>query len=176
MANWVDLDPLNLLAGKPLVQAQTLAFWENPTALAEAASGAPKIADKTLLASGNPITISTLDDYSGMFINGYLPSIASTGRYVNVTLDIEFSTDGSTFSGPFSFITVIIAAGKNSYEISFTSFVDFSTGIVKTAATGANISSITMTGSSDAITDIRVSSPSYSLAILAVPQGGESAS
>ena len=40
---WVELDPDQLVAGKPLPASTALAFFENVKALAEGASGAPRI-------------------------------------------------------------------------------------------------------------------------------------
>ena len=40
---WTTLDTNNLLAGEPLVEQETLAFYENPIAIADGAAGAPRI-------------------------------------------------------------------------------------------------------------------------------------
>jgi hypothetical protein len=40
---WTTLNTNNLLAGEPLVEQETLAFYENPIAIAEGAAGAPLI-------------------------------------------------------------------------------------------------------------------------------------
>lgn len=43
MASWTDQDTNSLLAGEPWTTSKALAVFENPVALAEGASGAPKI-------------------------------------------------------------------------------------------------------------------------------------
>jgi hypothetical protein len=40
---WTTLNTNNLLAGEPLVEQETLAFYENPIAIADGAAGAPRI-------------------------------------------------------------------------------------------------------------------------------------
>jgi len=43
---WTTLDTNNLLAGEPLVEQETLAFYENVIAVAEGAAGAPRLYGK----------------------------------------------------------------------------------------------------------------------------------
>ena len=43
MADWTELDTDTLLPGEPLTSAKALAFYENPIAMAEGASGAPSL-------------------------------------------------------------------------------------------------------------------------------------
>ena len=43
MADWTDQDTDSLLPGEPWTSAKALAAFENPVALAEGATGAPKI-------------------------------------------------------------------------------------------------------------------------------------
>ena len=43
MASWTDQDTDSLLPGEPWTSAKALAAFENPVALAEGATGAPKI-------------------------------------------------------------------------------------------------------------------------------------
>lgn len=48
MASWTDQDTDSLLPGEPWTSAKALAAFENPVALAEGASGAPKIQAEAL--------------------------------------------------------------------------------------------------------------------------------
>lgn len=48
MASWTDQSTDSLLPGEPWTSAKALAAFENPTALAEGASGAPKIQAEAL--------------------------------------------------------------------------------------------------------------------------------
>jgi hypothetical protein len=48
MASWTDQDTDSLLPGEPWTSAKALACFENPAAIAEGASGAPKIQAEAL--------------------------------------------------------------------------------------------------------------------------------
>ena len=48
MADWTDQDTDSLLPGEPWTSAKALAAFENPVALAEGATGAPKIQAEAL--------------------------------------------------------------------------------------------------------------------------------
>lgn len=48
MASWTNQSTSSLLPGEPWTSAKALAAFENPTALAEGASGAPKIQEAAM--------------------------------------------------------------------------------------------------------------------------------
>ena len=73
MADWTQLDTNSLLPGEPLTSAKALAFFENPIALAEAATDAPKIATKNLSgAGGGTLRFGGLSTFGGarFFLTG----------------------------------------------------------------------------------------------------------
>ena len=67
MADYNKIDTNGLLPGEPVTSAKMLALNENPTAIAEGATNAPKIASKNMFLSGNRETLrfSGLSDFSG---------------------------------------------------------------------------------------------------------------
>jgi len=89
MADWTQLDTNGLLPGEPVTSAKALAFFENPIALAEAATDAPKIATKNLSGSGGgTLRFGGLSTFGGarFFLTG--AETSSNGS----TLSINSST------------------------------------------------------------------------------------
>lgn len=70
MASWTTQDPNSLLPGEPWTSAKALAAFENPTALAEGASGAPKVRTAALKppTSGSTV-IRTLKGFSASYVS-----------------------------------------------------------------------------------------------------------
>ena len=67
MTDWVTPDTGNLLPGDPLTSAKVLFLAQNPIALAEGATGAPKIADK-IIGGRSTTTFSGISAFSGVII------------------------------------------------------------------------------------------------------------
>lgn len=197
---WVEQD-LNLrLAGQPWTSAKAIADVENLDAVAAQEAGAPKIADKTVYDTGtNEVVVSDLDDFLGVWIKGEVSDSKSSTR--NYSLEIAYSTDGgSTFSTEQSLISfTYVDIGANPEDIHvgiiFDLFIDFATGdfkiIGQSTGTRENNAPIrpvaggntgTLSGGSDAITDIKIIGDSAGVGnfdtfhLLSNPQGGESAS
>ena len=133
MADWTELDTNGLLPGEPLTSAKALAFFENPTAMAEGAVNAPKVVSGALdmLAElGTETTAYTnLDRVNKILIDARLfwesGSGSSFGRYRTST------NNGSTYSGyttltaisessrPLIFKRVILSLGPSINAIQF---------------------------------------------------------
>ena len=65
MASWTNQSTSSLLPGEPWTSAKALAAFENPTALAEGASGAPKVRTAALQPpTGGSTPIRRLKDFS----------------------------------------------------------------------------------------------------------------
>lgn len=146
---------------------------DNPIALAEGASGAPKIADKTFFVSGSfSATTAGFDPFSGVWVDASQQYVSA-----NSALQISFSDNGSTFYG-----TTSIASVDSSTTLSMVrAFFDFATGDYKWVGTGSgSISgSGTVAGLSLAVTHVRITFSSgggANGAAILNPQGGESSS
>jgi len=112
MAAWTELNPNNLLQGEPLVEEETLAFWENPIAQAEGAPGAPRNAARATAfstylehktASGNA---SELTEWTGLdplaiaqVVTSWFASNNDSGGNIGVTTRIRGSADGGVTWG-----------------------------------------------------------------------------
>ncbi|MGB1215392.1 MAG: hypothetical protein ACPG4X_18630 [Pikeienuella sp.] len=149
------------------------ALRDNPIAIAEQASGAPKFASKSKQVNAGASTdvdITGLDDFSGVWLHCHFSTTSGTPN-----VDVEISTDGTTFTGTTLLISMVSPASASA-----TVYLDFATGSLKSAilnngaATGA---SQTIPGASLSIVSVRFKAAAgLSVAVLAEPNGGESAS
>jgi hypothetical protein len=98
MASWTNQSTSSLLPGEPWTSAKALAAFENPTALAEGAAGAP------ILSTGwhghNAVTVG--DGNTGLFYNGAsltfveCPNFADGYEYRILGREITFTPSTST--------------------------------------------------------------------------------
>ena len=104
---WTTLDLNNLLAGEPLIEAEVLALYENPIAIAEGAPGAPRVVPKALAysffpyveASGSTIIeYSDLDPLTFVFFDIYTVPSGTSSRFHQLRVS---SDGGNTFSAWF---------------------------------------------------------------------------
>ena len=67
MADWTELDTNGLLPGEPLTSAKALAFFENPVAITEGATGAPRNTLKSIerIAAGASLRATMAETYGG---------------------------------------------------------------------------------------------------------------
>ena len=158
---------------KGITLQQGRALRDNPIAIAEGASGAPKIASKSVggLAASGTLTFTGLGAFGGIKIEGFIEGTGSPGR----DLTLSLSDDGVTFYGAAIIVDASAAFG------SFSMYLDFATGGYKIAyllEPGIPMyASGTITGSSLAVTDVRLdAAPDTRAAVIAYPNGGESAS
>lgn len=157
---------------RPILGSTHLEARDNLIAVAEGGLGAPKIASKTIggkTTSGSPLNIASLNAFSGIWIWGVIKPSGSA------TVTAELSSDsGSSYATPTTVMT--IGAGAKG---SFNMFVNLVTGGWKSVYDDGTIvqyGSGTLAGGGAGVTDFRLDPANADLAILANPQGGESAS
>lgn len=98
MATWTTITDSQVDPDAPLTSGLAYAWRDNPVAIAEGASGAPKIARNiyggSATGSGS-VTFTGIDAFSGvdMLIN----FTGSSAGSVTFSLVLEFSNDGSTW-------------------------------------------------------------------------------
>lgn len=183
MADYTEIDVNTLLPGEPVTSAIMLAFEENPRAIAEGATGAPKIADKIVSGAGTT-TVSGLDDFGGMIIRG--AGTDSDSGQASKSFQIQYSTDGgSTFSSLQTLATATSGIGNDGRLLLFAEiYINFSNGgyrgfqhVSSFSTGGASFSSGqltgTVTGLTGDVTNIRLTGFN---ALLINPQGGDTAS
>ena len=131
MADWTNIDPNTLLPGEPWTSAKALASFENVSAMAEGAVGAPKVQGVALggvylgsFALAVPaVTITGMDRMKTI-------KLESAGGFVGAvgfTLLIAFSADGGATFGSNSNVFSVTASG-----IVLSSFIDIETGLTTT--------------------------------------------
>lgn len=108
MANWVTLDTNVLLPGQPYTSAKALAMYENPIAIAEGATGAPRIPAGSVVStygfergSGSgttTISANTLGLVDFLEIEIYISITGGNNTETTLDVDIRFSSDdGASF-------------------------------------------------------------------------------
>lgn len=184
MASWVNLTDTQLDPDAPLTSNLAYAWRDNPIAIAEGASGAPRVATRvrgdSVHASASTTgsaTISGMGGHDGIVVNGLYGSVST------VTVDsisVSLSDNGTTFSAT----TDIVGASTSTGQGAFTVFVDFGTGAYKVSRyhTGglASYATGTLATPAGAVTHVRFTITSTgvgsSLSVIGTTNGGESAS
>lgn len=177
MASWTTIADTSLAQDKPIKAVDVRALRDNPVAIAEGATDAPKIADKFLVgaAAGAPgeVIFSGLDDFLGIRVDGdVFRSGGGTG------LELEVSDDGVTYYGTVTLVSGVPASVLANFRL----FLDFATGdYLGVNAGGASFSAATfsgtLSGASAAITHVKLTATSSGqISAFAQPQGGASAS
>ena len=140
----------------PVTQPLMTALRDNPTAIAEGASGAPKIADQVDYATATSTswaTVTDLDDYAGCWVD--VAYEVSNGLGGSSNLVFEVSNNGSTFYGT---VTLQTSGSEQSVDGMGRLFLDFATGAyhyVGYDSFGLVKATGTVSGASLSITDIR---------------------
>lgn len=102
MASWTSQSTSSLLPGEPWTSAKALAAFENPTALAEGASGAPKVRTAALQSPTSGSTpIRRLKDFSLVL------SASGSGSAL-----IEEASVGVLVPGTIRVVTTIASSGS----------------------------------------------------------------
>lgn len=175
MASFTSIDLNDFLPGQPATSAQGIALYENPLAIAEGASGAPKIAIKTAggVSGVGSLTFTGLGDFSGALIHGTLLTDGS-----NRAFGIALSNNGTTFATASWAIVNINSAAQATFCI----VVDFVTGAFKCmhtawTSTAEIYKTGTLAGAGADVTAIRLTVDGFgTVAAIVLPNGGESAS
>jgi len=110
MADWTELDTNGLLPGEPFTSAKALAFFENPTAMAEGAVNAPKVVSGALdmlVGAGTTTTSFTnLERVDNVLISAGVSADPGTGGSARATAVYELSTNnGSSWGTPVTIVT-----------------------------------------------------------------------
>lgn len=161
--------PNSRIAQDKPIKAEDIQFIrDNPLAIAEGSSGAPKIADKIDTGSsvgGGNIDFTGLGEYSGVWIHG---GAERTGAADTVTL--QYSTDGgSSWSSATNIFSI-----EDAEPSAFTVFFDFASGDYYAAgAITSKLSTGTISGTSTSIDAIRLSSTGADVGVIIRPQGGQ---
>lgn len=110
MADWTDIATNTLLPGEPWTSSKALAAFENPQAIAEGASGAPKVQNRALAGlslgvfdAGNGVYsgLTDLDNIEELFLVGLAQ--ASVASNVVSSFSIRFSDDnGASWASAFT--------------------------------------------------------------------------
>lgn len=177
MAAYTTPNLNDYLPGEPLTSAKALLMVENPIAIAEGATGAPRVSPKAqgrkpILASGTtPVNISDFSAYEGVTL--HIKARNGSGSSANVSLAL--SSDGVSFS---SSTLIATAAGSSNGTIAV--FVDFSTGDLYSAYEFSGGTPGTYNGTAGlpggTISHIRITDSlgsSVSLSVLTFPSAGE---
>lgn len=156
----------------PVTSTLMVALAENPLAIAEGASGAPKIAVSQASATAgtsSSLTFSGLGDFEGVVIRG-----AYVAQSANRTVTLQISTDGSSFTDTTTIIDNGSQAAGSSYEL----FFDFDSGDLECVfmrSTQPQRTTATLSGASNSITHIRLNtSTDMAITAMCYPNGGRS--
>lgn len=172
MTTWTATGTLNTDPDDPVTSELLTAVKNNPVAMAEQASGAPKIATKNLFGAGAASNVDfTVTDFAGA---RFVIQARNTSGAAAQTISVNVS-DG-TFGTAQTLATISI----NGFA-TISGYWDEATGDVS-AAFGSDVDSPTIVSATvtktSGITTLRFtgSSSSITFSVHLVPDGGESAS
>ena len=156
MTTYTTITNAEIDQDSPVTQPLMTALRDNPIAIAEGSSGAPKIADQVdyATATGSSwATVTDLDDYAGCWVDVAFEIVNGIG--VTSNLVFEVSDNGSTFYGT---VTLLTTGSEQSRLGTGRLFLDFATGAYHfVGQDGVDIMKAngTVSGASLSITDIR---------------------
>lgn len=149
MTTWVEIPDSLVDVRSPGTITLFANLRDNPIAIAEQASGAPKMSvncDRAQIGEGSSSDFDGMGDYAGCRI--FYEFDGTNNVDSTVSIKVSYSTDGASFFGDTTLHTV---SSNGVYNESGMAFVDFASGdIVASRASG------TMSGASLSITHIRV--------------------
>lgn len=176
MATYRSIASTEVDADSPVTSTLMQALRDNPTAIAEGQSGAPKIAEKSAFANAaapsSNVVVAIGSGFGGVWIDYFCANSAASTRAVT----IQFSTDGgSTYPLSASLFTIPVSSSGSGRV-----YVDFAADTIKGAISWSNGTvSFVDTTASGAIagTDyIRIpGTTDVTNHILCNPNGGQSA-
>lgn len=183
MADWTTITDSQVDPKAPVTSELMTALRDNPVAIAEGATNAPRIAEKIQSALGQNeawATIGNLSSGGGVYVDYYANCSTSSEFSESGFVEFEISTDGSTFTDT---KTIGFASPSASNVIVNGSlFFDFSSGDYQAvySGTGAGRYSGTISGGPFSIQSLRFRARGYSsgsdVAVICRLQGGLSAS
>lgn len=156
MANWTDIDVNSLLPGQPFTSSIALAYEENPRAIAEGATGAPRIAEKIVTGSADA-TITSVDSFGGFWVKAGGSFDKIGGGAGSGTITVSFSTDGgSTFFGATNILSTSVPE-SSTLSAGVDAWFDFDTGNYAAFRADNNAGSFgTVSGASLGIDAVRI--------------------
>jgi len=170
MATYTDPTTLDTTPDAPVTSEFGTAVLENPEAIAEGASGAPRIASKNQFNSGD--ASSTIDFVvTGMGGSRFAGSVRRSSSGGGSPRDMKINAS----DGSFGTSQTLLSAVPND-DFSFHGYVDFATGsfsVAHSGVTGPTITTgtLTVTGS---LTTLRFTCESgLTFAVHNMPDGGE---
>jgi hypothetical protein len=155
-----------------MTSAKALAFFENPSAIAEGAANAPRVAQKVILPTigTGTATFSGFTGWQGVVVNLSMNNTGgSTARQVSIAVgDGTFATATNIFEIP-------ITSGVGQFQV----FVDFVTGAYKASwlvLTTTGTASGTLALPAGDVTEFQVNAISGDVLIggIAIANGGAS--
>lgn len=189
MADWTTITDSQVDPKAPVTSELMTALRDNPIAIAQGATNAPRIAEKIQSASGQNeawATIGNLGSGNGVCVDfyAYCQTVQDPGTEFGY-VQFEISTDGSTFTNTTTIVTTGASAQQIGVNGSF--FLDFASGVWQVAysqisgtASSAGATSGTISGGPLDIQSIRFRALGYQtvsdIGIIARLQGGLSAS
>lgn len=184
MADWTTITDSQVDPKAPVTSELMTALRDNPIAMAQGATNAPRIAEKIQSALGQNeawATIGNLSSGGGVYVDYH--AICSTSSEFGEAgfVQFEISTDGSTFTdtktigyAPPSALSVVVSGSL---------FFDFSSGDYQAVYSGGSVAgrySATIAGGPFSIQSMRFRATGYSsgsdVAVICRLQGGLSAS
>lgn len=175
MSTYNEIFDTQLDPDAPITSGLGYQFRENPIAIAEGASGAPKIAMKVVQGTGATINFTGLDDFNGIWLDFYATESGGVGADITIALSDD---NGSSYSS--ASIVAVIPPGAS--WLHGTVFVEFDTGWSNSAyggATSASTANPTVAVPVGTVNAVRLSSSSTGtvyIAAMANPNGGRTSS
>jgi hypothetical protein len=170
MTTYQTIPDVDIESGSPLTEDLVTLLRDNPIAMAEGASGAPKLALPWRMGSSSLVVTDT-EAFGGALV--YFTGHNASGSARDVT--IELSDDSAA-----TYETALVVQNvANSTDVQGFVFVNFSDGAyasVGLAGTTSWYTSGTMANGTGVITDIRLNSVSFTTRWFVMLNGGSSAS
>lgn len=171
MASYITITDAETDPGAPATSELAKKWRDNPIAMFEGATGAPKLAQNIRGASGTTITFTSLGAFSGALLEWSVLT-ASSG---STTVALSLSDNGTTFYGSTNIVSTSVLNAAYSYKL----WIHFPTGaytLVRfdTPALVGAVATGTITGSSLAVVSLRLVTTGTGASSTAVimPNGG----
>ena len=172
MTTYTSIANNEIDADSPATDTLFTRLRDNPIAIAQGASGAPKIATQSAVSDFDitPADFNSLGAFGGAWftINGSYDGAGGGPFALTITVTDD---GGSTYKTPQTLFTTIASSPT---DVLITGFVDFATGEVRAIAKNVSVE-LTIAGSSSAVDGIRFSSgyAGFECAVIINANGGE---
>ena len=171
MATWRLPATTETDANSPVTQELMEALANNPVALAEQASGAPKIAHKVTAHGGSGVVdVGGFATYGGLTASIHVANVAGTDPD---TVEISLSDDGSAFEAATEILSADLGDTANA-----TLYINFLTGSYRVARNtpgSAGAAAGTLATPSGTVSHVRFDSGGMQVGFIIDRHGGDSA-